>query len=347
MKTLLINNNQLINDAKGISRYYYSLEHYLKPKFKLEKLFDSKAGTIGRKVREQLYFTRGKKYDVMWSPGHPGPYFAKRHVITIHDLIPLHPHSGISKNYQLYFRNSVGTLVKNAAQVICISQTVADLIQDTFKAKSDQLTIIQNGYDLLLKKELVGAPAKNPLKGKKYILFVGTFSAHKNLVRLMDAFKLFRSQQGDSDCHLAIAGHFPKTISLGNFNVNIPELLKHNIVFFDDPDDSLLDALYLDSHGVVMPSLVEGFGLPITEGFSYNKPVICSDIPVFRELFSGCIRSFFDPYNVESMTASIAEVFRTGGQMTVAEARHYGQKKAWTWERAANACEVLFNRIAN
>ena len=56
-----------------------------------------------------------------------------------------------------------------------------------------------------------------------------------------------------------------------------------------------------------MPSLAEGFGVPIIEALAANTPVLCSDIPVFREV-AGELADYFDPFSTESICASVTRV---------------------------------------
>lgn len=66
-------------------------------------------------------------------------------------------------------------------------------------------------------------------------------------------------------------------------------------------------ALIAGAHGLIMPSLAEGFGVPIIEALAANTPVLCSDIPVFREV-AGELADYFDPFSTESICASVSRV---------------------------------------
>ena len=66
-------------------------------------------------------------------------------------------------------------------------------------------------------------------------------------------------------------------------------------------------ALIGEAHGLIMPSLAEGFGVPIIEALAANTPVLCSDIPVFREV-AGELADYFDPFSIESICASVTRV---------------------------------------
>jgi glycosyltransferase involved in cell wall biosynthesis len=65
--------------------------------------------------------------------------------------------------------------------------------------------------------------------------------------------------------------------------------------------------LITEAHGLIMPSLAEGFGVPIIEALAANTPVLCSDIPVFHEV-AGELADYFDPFSTESICASVTRV---------------------------------------
>ena len=65
--------------------------------------------------------------------------------------------------------------------------------------------------------------------------------------------------------------------------------------------------LIADAHGLIMPSFAEGFGVPIIEALAANTPVLCSDIPVFREV-AGELADYFDPFSTASICASVTRV---------------------------------------
>jgi glycosyltransferase involved in cell wall biosynthesis len=345
-KKLLVNNNQLLKNAKGIYRYFNSIQPYITNQMQLEMLFnDIQDNALKRKLREQAFLFNSKKYDVLWSPSHAsGPYWAKNQVVTVHDLIPLHPDAGVSKPYKAYFRRSVGLLLQNATHVVCISATVADMVQVFFNIKSSKISVIRNGFDIKINLGINNCP--DVVKNIKYIMFVGTLGIHKNLDRLIEAFLMHKRLTHDN-LVLVLVGSFSNTLSLGKVNFDFEELKTKGILFFNNPDDAFLTSLYINSHGLVMPSLIEGFGLPIVEALCFNKPVICSDIGVFRELFGGIIRDFFNPYSIESIQQAIQHISLTENRLKNDEMYMFIKASKWNWESAANLYLNTFNQIAS
>ena len=83
--------------------------------------------------------------------------------------------------------------------------------------------------------------------------------------------------------------------------------LPPNIRFAGYVEDHDKASLIAEAHGLIMPSFAEGFGVPIIEALAANTPVLCSDIPVFREV-AGELADYFDPFSTESICASVTRV---------------------------------------
>ncbi len=83
--------------------------------------------------------------------------------------------------------------------------------------------------------------------------------------------------------------------------------LPPNIRFAGYVDEHEKATLISEAHGLIMPSFAEGFGVPIIEALAANTPVLCSDIPVFREVAAE-LADYFDPFSTESICASVTRV---------------------------------------
>ncbi|XSC47412.1 glycosyltransferase [Bradyrhizobium sp. RDT10] len=83
--------------------------------------------------------------------------------------------------------------------------------------------------------------------------------------------------------------------------------LPPNIRFAGYVEEHEKATLIADAHGLIMPSFAEGFGVPIIEALAANTPVLCSDIPVFREV-AGELADYFDPFSTESICTSVERV---------------------------------------
>lgn len=346
---LLVNNCQLIKPAMGIRRVYNSIEDELIKldvgEINLKKAIPFNYATkITLSVREQ--FIQFGEYDVLWSPSHRGPLFAKRHVVTVHDLIPLNEFSGASKAYRTYFYCYTKLLLQQCSKVVAISSTVKTDIVEKLGIESEKIVVIKNSYQFLPTFTYSDTAIVLPtgLTDTEFILFVGTISAHKNLSNLMSAFVSLGKFKNRK---LVIAGKLTLSSSLGEVT-NIGDKISScdSIVHISDANDATLRYLYSNCIGVVVPSFIEGFGLPVVEALNHGKPVICSDIPVFRELFSGMVRAWFDPSDIRQISHAIEHLFATQSTLNRQESLSYNEATKHTWAEVARQYYKTFSSLS-
>jgi glycosyltransferase involved in cell wall biosynthesis len=112
-----------------------------------------------------------------------------------------------------------------------------------------------------------------------------------------------------------------------------------NLYLIRDASDRDLNRLYNICSALIIASLAEGFGLPIVEAFNHGASVLCSDIPVFREV-AGERAEFFDltdPTVLSKLVIKHAELFQNSNHS------RYNGGVAWlTWHQSA---EQLFLRL--
>ena len=95
---------------------------------------------------------------------------------------------------------------------------------------------------------------------------------------------------------------------------HLTRTLPPNVQLAGYVEESDKAALIAEAHGLIMPSLAEGFGVPIIEALAANTPVLCSDIPVFREV-AGDLADYFDPFSTASICASVSRVLAQQEQL--------------------------------
>ncbi len=275
----------------------------------------------------------GDNLDVFFSPSHYGPLLVKfPQVISILDLSYKYFPEAFKKNdlYKLALWGRYS--VSRAKKIITISESSKNDIIKEYSVSEDKVQVIPLGIkdikesnmtkDELSKKYSINNP---------YILFVGTLQPRKNLVRLIEAFKIISDSNNKID--LVIVGRrgwlydeildAPKT-----FNVEA------NVKFLETVDDSDLPALYKNADVFVLPSLYEGFGLPVLEAMKYGCPVVASNISSLPEA-GGKAALYFDPYNVDDIAKTIKKVIDDPKQQTKMKKDGLDQVSKFSWEKAA------------
>ena len=161
----------------------------------------------------------------------------------------------------------------------------------------ERITVIHAGLDSRFSAPAEGVPAAR----EDYILTVASLEPRKNLPKLLEAFALLR--EGGFDGRLRIAGG--GGLDTPRINETIRRLgLEESVEKLGYVNREALVALYRAARVVVMPSLWEGFGLPLLEAMASETPLVASDIPVHREV------------------AGDAALFAAPGDRTSARGRH-------------------------
>jgi glycosyltransferase involved in cell wall biosynthesis len=100
--------------------------------------------------------------------------------------------------------------------------------------------------------------------------------------------------------------------------------------------------MYAGATALVLPSLYEGFGLPAVEAMQLGTPVICSDIPVLREVTGNYAAAYVDPRNLDAWVHALREaVALTSPHPAAAE----WSRKTFQWDDAVRILSALYRRL--
>jgi glycosyltransferase involved in cell wall biosynthesis len=169
-------------------------------------------------------------------------------------------------------------------------------------------------------------------------LTVATNLAHKNLPALFDALALIAPGERPL---LALAGH-------GTDDEQLRERARaagvdDDVRLLGTLSTQQLDSLYASAALLVLPSLHEGFGLPVLEAMARSLPVACSDIGALREV-GGEAAIYFDPRSADQIAAAISRLLSDGD--LAARLREQGPVRAagFSWSAAATATLASYTR---
>ncbi len=300
-------------------------------KWRYEIVHDRKLWTVFGLTRKRL---EKAKIDVFYSPSHYGVLFCPcPQVISILDVSYKYFPDMFKKRDLAQLAVWGGHSVKNAAKIITISDSSRN---DIIKEYGVDPNIVKTVY-LGLKFENLKSQTNSKEVMEKYnindpfILFVGTLQPRKNIVRLIEAF----SQIPPSYSPL-------KLVIIGRKGWNYSEILeapkKYNVeesvIFLENVTDEDLPAFYKKTELFVLPSLYEGFGLPVLEAMRYGAPVATSNISSLPEA-GGTAAIYFDPENTNDIASKIEMVLKDKKLRDKMIKEGHEQVKKFSWEKAA------------
>ncbi|MCF8007887.1 MAG: glycosyltransferase family 4 protein [Methylovulum sp.] len=220
--------------------------------------------------------------------------FGTRYVITIHDLIF---EQSLGKGWyqnvgNIYRRLMLSSIKQHPPIVITVSKESARLIlQSVGVVASVMYTPTETvGLDVIEDGKAV-SPCTT-----KTILHIGGTAAHKNTKRVIEAFLVLNRD----DYRLVILGMGSDSSLAKIFSTN-------QIVFPGWVDDVTIVRLFGESSLLVFPSLMEGYGLPIVEGFTAGVPVLTSAKPPMSEI-AGDAALLVNPESVEAIAAGMRRI---------------------------------------
>ena len=303
-------------------------------------------------IYENVYFfhkINKLQLDLFHNPfGYGIPFFLKiPAILTIHDLIPFFNHDELSFLQKKIYKYSLNISVKKSVRIVTISEfTKNEFLKFYPSFPAELIDVIYNGSDDLSSYEKIDENfifLKDKFKLNDYILYIGSGTKRKNLIRLSKAFiELKKTYKIPHKLVLVSKFNRPRTKKTLHSIISLLE--KNNLteyVVFPGYINNLEKASLLKHCNLfVFPSLYEGFGLPILEALNFNKAVACSDIPPFHEI-SGDKVAYFDPKNIDSMTTIIAKIISDENYRNSLIQKSNEKQDFFSWKRMAEQyCEA-------
>ncbi|HVZ58194.1 MAG TPA: glycosyltransferase family 1 protein [Patescibacteria group bacterium] len=262
--------------------------------------------------------------------------YRKPFVVTIHDLILHHFPTGEATTLPrpfyygklLAYKAVIADAARKAQKIITVSQATKNEIIDHLHVTPEKIEVIYEGFSLQEKKRQRANTYGN------YFLHVGNVYPHKNAKRLVDAFlKLNRPET-----KLIFVGkkdHFMQDLE------NYAHAAK-NVVFTGFVDDEELASLYSHALATVVPSLMEGFGLPVVEAMANGSLVLASAIPSLQEVAKDAA-IFFDPLDIADISAKMRTIVESDPKR-FAQLCKKGTLLArqFSWEKMARATLKIY-----
>ena len=247
------------------------------PEFKPVSYFYYKQSLgIAFRLNRELIRQRADIFHATCTTGMP-PRISIPSVSTIHDLYPLIYPFKCNFPQSFFFNRLIKWTAKNSDFFICNSKFTASELQKYLHIPAEKIAVT-----LLAPAVLDDRPVEIPTEQRNGIICVGAIEHRKNQLMLLTAYRHALAIQPAMPPLTFIGPDRGDGVRLDSFikSWGLTEKVRHLSYM---PSAQIAD-IYREAALFVFPSLYEGFGIPLLEAIRYELPILCSDIPVLREI---------------------------------------------------------------
>lgn len=252
-------------------------------------------------------------------------------VVTVHDLSYERFPDLVSAASRQY-RTLVPRGLRHAGAVLTPSAAVRDEVVAHYRVPEDRVHVTALGVapDWAVAHPLAADRRRALGVPDDYLLFLGTREPRKNLPTLLAAHRA-ATAEGSAPPLVLVGAEGWGDLAPGPATLMLPHLARPEV-----------QGLVAGARALVMPSLYEGFGLPVLEAMSAGTAVVCSDIPVLREV-AGAHARFVPPTDADAWADALATVVHA---LPAEAAAARDRAAAFTWGRFADATVAAYRSAA-
>src|SRR5580700_606506 len=280
----------------------------------------------------------------------PCPY-----VMTVHDMLE---HMSRAREQNGFWRSLHFQLTKRvlggASRIFAVSNFTRAEIEKLFEIPSDRIEVVYNAID---ERFLHGhaSAADRELIAQRYqvtypfLLYAGRISAHKNVVRMIEAFSALKTELERDQAYPDL-----KLIIIGDDLSGNPDLrrtvvrsgVQHDVRFLGFVPIEVLRIFYDEAKIFVFPSLYEGFGLPPLEAMVHGTPVVTSNVSSLPEVV-GNAAVLVNPENVFEIMRALHRTLMDKPLRDRMKERGYRQAARFSWETSVRRILEAYGQIAH
>jgi glycosyltransferase involved in cell wall biosynthesis len=271
-------------------------------------------------------------------------------VTTIHDLTPM-VMPCFPRRMTLPLRILLSRSARSSAAIITVSENSRQDIVRLCGVPASKIYVVYEGYDRALFHD--APPDRAALHelqarlgiGRPYILHHGAVQPRKNLSRLIAAYAELLARNPKLELDLVLAGplawQFEETVAAAKSACTG----RGKVVLTGALSDQDLSLLLRGAELEVVPSLYEGFCLPMVEAMACGVPTIAASSSCLPEISGGGLR-YFDPCSVEEMAAAMKEVLRSSDLRADLTERGKQRARQFSWDLCAQQTLNVVAQVA-
>lgn len=280
--------------------------------------------------------------DLFWGATHRLPRYLPQsiaRVVTIHDLVWKYAPETMRPFSLLIEKWLMPESMELADLIMADSQGTADGIAQVFPQHASKVRVVHLGASAFTLPSDIASLASLGIH-RPYCLFVGTLEPRKNLERLIEAYAMI-PEANRAQMDLIIAG------GQGWGGIDVEAMLQKKGLQFSVRlvgyvNEQQLAALYANARFLAMPSIYEGFGLPVVEAMQYGTPVLVSHSGCLAEI-AGDAGVLVNPLSVESISYGMKRLIQEDELVSTLGANALKRSQQFTWEKCAQGTLAVFN----
>jgi len=263
-------------------------------------------------------------------PANLAPLAGRNNIVVIHDAAPLRFPDDFSNAYRRWQQFLLPKIATRAVHVIVPSEFSKSEVVELCGADPERVTVVLGGVPDEYSRQPVDSSSVLEQLGitGPYVLTVASKVVRKNLRALEP---VARALAAEGVKLVAVGGGRPQfgasDLSQGSGVVELGPL-----------SDSLLPALYTGALAFVLPSIYEGFGLPVCEAMACATPVVCSNVASLPEAAGGAAL-LADPFDPEDLVAKVFEACFDSSSRTQLVEAGLERVSGLTWQATAEGVD--------
>ena len=273
------------------------------------------------------------------------PWMARASVMTVHDLIfERYPQHHTLAN-RAFLRVAMPLFVRRADAIIAVSQHTKRDLLEIYGTPPHKVHVIDEGIDEHFRPadegEIRRVKERHSIR-RPYLLMVGTLEPRKNHVLAFQALARLKAE-GWPHC-VVVVGRRGWLFNAVQRQVELLQLTD-DVIFAGRVPDADLPALYSGADCFLMPSLYEGFGIPVLEAMACGAPVVCSRASSLPEV-AGDAALFIEPMTGDGLAAAVRQVLSNPNMADKMSSDGARQASRFRWPRAAEETLQVYRAAA-
>ena len=266
-------------------------------------------------------------------------------LLVIHDIAWKHFPTQVPWSHRKHYEYYMPPFAKKAAHIATVSEYSKNDIVNHLQVMPEKIDVVYDGanesFVPLSLDERVKIEDKYS-NGCPYFLYVGSIHPRKNVLRLLQAFELFKSK-ADTNMKLLLAGRI--AWQSGDVAEQLAKMnYRNEVVFLGYTDAIELPKITASAFALTDVSLIEGFGIPILEAMYCDVPSISSNTSSMPEV-AGDAGLLADPYSVDSITEQMLRLWNEKGLREQLIDRGKIQRLKFSWDLTAEKMWVTMEKF--